>query len=68
MLSKSQIIFLVIVGSIMLLIYIGLAWFWFYFGWFIGFGWYTTIKPMIIVHPNGPYNNNKSEGNGNITG
>jgi len=31
MLSKSQIIFLVIVGSIILLIYMGLAWFWFYF-------------------------------------
>jgi len=31
MLSKSQIIFLVIVSSIILLIYMRLAWFWFYF-------------------------------------
>jgi hypothetical protein len=38
MLSKSQIIFLVGIGSMVLFVYVGLFWFWFYFGWSLGFG------------------------------
>jgi hypothetical protein len=38
MLSKSQIAIITVVGSIVVLVYIGLSWFWFYFGWSLGFG------------------------------